>query len=262
MRRAKGVGLFIDLENILISTRNAYGCSPDFGKVVLLASKYGRIEEASGYADFCNVPHEIKIDLFLAGIRQINVPSWSNGSPDKKNCSDEVMAQDIYRLLHKKAKIETFILATGDTHILPALLEAKWHGKRIVVTAVPEETGHLLKKAADEFIPLVPEGRAPSMDKVRNGSGNRITEVDTALIEKIVALEKKFPYMVLGFAVDRLLEAGVGSTRDEVERKVKDFLRTGVLEEYDYPDPSSGLTKKAIRLSSYHRILASALSGN
>jgi uncharacterized protein (TIGR00288 family) len=159
MKEAKGpdVAVFIDFENIYISTRDKYGSNPNFEYIMESCSEYGRIVIARAYADWYQFSR-ITNALYANGIEPRYVPTYyygqdrdSNGDAIK-NSADIHLVIDTMRTLFSNPNIQIYILVTGDRDFIPLVNTIRQLGKEVIVIGVAESTSSHLAQSADEFI--------------------------------------------------------------------------------------------------------------
>jgi uncharacterized protein (TIGR00288 family) len=151
------VAIFVDFENIYISTRDKYGTNPNFEYIMDRCKQYGRVVLARAYADWYQFPR-VTNALYANGIEPRYVPTYyysqegeSNGEAIK-NSVDIHMVIDAMRTLYDYPNIQTYILVTGDRDFIPLVNTIRQHGKHVIVIGVAESTSSHLAQSADEFI--------------------------------------------------------------------------------------------------------------
>ncbi len=153
------VAVFIDFENIYISTREKYGSNPNFEYIMEHCGSYGRIVIARAYADWYQFSR-ITNALYANGIEPRYVPTYyytqdqeRNGNGTAiKNSADIHLVIDAMRTLYSNPNIQTFVLVTGDRDFIPLVNTIRQHGKQVVVIGVAESTSSHLAQSADEFL--------------------------------------------------------------------------------------------------------------
>lgn len=156
-KKEADVAVFIDFENIYVSTRDKYQTNPNFEYVMDHCSRYGRVVLARAYADWYKFSR-ITNALYANGIEPRYVPTYyytedrqGNGEAIK-NSSDIHLVIDAMRTLFSYPNIQTYILVTGDRDFIPLVNTIRQHGKRVVVIGVAEATSSHLAQSADEFV--------------------------------------------------------------------------------------------------------------
>ena len=151
------LAVFIDWENIYISTVTEYGAKPNVSAILEKAREHGRIVSATAYADwtdgdFRNAPPT----LYSNGIspRYISARYFPGGRSQKRrtNSIDVMLAVECADFLHYHPQVETYVLVTGDGDFIPLVSLLRSRGKNVVVIGVSEATSYHLIESADEFI--------------------------------------------------------------------------------------------------------------
>lgn len=152
------VSVFLDFENIYISTREKYGTNPNFEYVMERCLEFGRVVVARAYADWYQFSR-VTNALYANGIEPRYVPTYyytQGGEEDSrqaiKNSADIHLVIDAMRTLYSYPNIQTYILVTGDRDFIPLVNTIRQHGKRVIVIGVAESTSSHLAQSADEFI--------------------------------------------------------------------------------------------------------------
>jgi len=151
------VAIFIDFENIYISTRDKYGTNPNFEYIMEHCAEYGRVVLARAYADWYQFSR-VTNALYANGIEPRYVPTYYYGQEGEsnggavKNSVDIHLVIDAMRALYDYPNIQTYVLATGDRDFIPLVNTIRQHGKRVIVIGVAESTSSHLAQSADQFI--------------------------------------------------------------------------------------------------------------
>ncbi|MBN1483937.1 MAG: NYN domain-containing protein [Chloroflexia bacterium] len=151
------VAVFIDFENIYISTREKYGTNPNFEYIMEHCSEYGRVVISRAYADWYQFSR-ITNALYANGIEPRYVPTYYYGHDDEqnggaiKNSADIHLVIDAMHTLYSNPNIQTYILITGDRDFIPLVNSIRQRGKHVAVIGVAESTSSHLAQSADEFI--------------------------------------------------------------------------------------------------------------
>lgn len=159
MEKPKGpdVAVFIDFENIYISTREKYGTNPNFEYIMERCSDYGRVVISRAYADWYQFSR-ITNALYANGIEPRYVPTYYYGHDNEtngeaiKNSADIHLVIDAMHTLYGNPNIQTYILITGDRDFIPLVNSIRQQGKRVTVIGVAESTSSHLAQSADEFL--------------------------------------------------------------------------------------------------------------
>lgn len=156
--KAPDVAVFIDFENIYISTREKYKTNPNFEYITDHCAKYGRVVLARAYADWYQFSR-VTNALYANGIEPRYVPTYyysdeRDPSPGSaiKNSVDIHLVIDAMRTLYNNPNIQVYVLVTGDRDFIPLVNTIRQHGKRVVVIGVAEAASSHLAQSADEFV--------------------------------------------------------------------------------------------------------------
>ena len=158
MSEPRGIGLFIDFDNVRYSLLNERGQEIDPKQLMAKAKKYGRVVVAKAYADFSEHPLEFRRSLEVAGIDVRDIPKGGTIKSKSKKSSPEIaMVLDVFEFLLDKPSVDTLMLMTGDRDLIRLVTMARHRfDKRIVICGVPEAISRDLAAAADALDPLVP----------------------------------------------------------------------------------------------------------
>lgn len=223
--------IFIDWENIYISTVTEYGVKPNVSAILEKAREYGRVVSATAYADwtdgdFRNAPPT----LYSNGIvpRYISARYFPGGRSSKRrtNSIDVMLAVECSDFLHGHSQVDTYVLVTGDGDFIPLVMLLRSRGKKVVVIGVSEATSFHLIESADDFISyasLMEEERAA---KVREKEPKKKTaDPYNELVRAVEALSKGTKTRVLGQVKQQMIvQLGSFDERNEGFKKFKDFV--------------------------------------
>lgn len=157
MANGKDVAVFIDFENIYISTHNRYDSDPNFEYVMDKCAEYGRIIIARAYADWYRYPR-VTSALYAHGIEPMYVPTYyyerdkPHGVSAIKNSVDIHLCIEAIKTLYGYTNIESYVLVTGDRDFIPLVNTIRQHGKWVVVIGVGGAASSHLAQSADEFV--------------------------------------------------------------------------------------------------------------
>lgn len=151
------VALFIDY-------LNADGL--DMEGMVRKARRYGQLESAWAYGRFYfevyRFPKRAK-ELHSLGVRLLHCKERNVGGID---VTDVAMMDDIFRFLHERPEIETFVLCTGDGGFAHTVVNIRLLDREAVVIGPPGRTAGVLRRVASQF------EWAPRLGNGRNGGNN------------------------------------------------------------------------------------------
>jgi uncharacterized LabA/DUF88 family protein len=225
------LAVFIDWENIYISTVTEYGAKPNVSAILEKAREHGRIVSATAYADwtdgdFRNAPPT----LYSNGIspRYISARYFPGGRSQKRrtNSIDVMLAVECADFLHYHPQVETYVLVTGDGDFIPLVSLLRSRGKNVVVIGVSEATSYHLIESADEFISyasLLEEERAARARE--REPKKKAADPYRELVRAVEALKKNGRPRVLGQVKQQMIvQLGSFDERNEGFKKFKDFV--------------------------------------
>ncbi len=163
--RTHSIAVFVDLENVVIGSKDAGLGKFDIGVVLARLVEKGNIVVKRAYADWSRFPtekrahHEASIDLIdMAGSKLTG-----------KNSADIKMVVDALELGFTKPHIDTFALVTGDSDFSPLVSKLRENDKHIIGVGVKSSTSPHLIENCDEFLLYDDLVRKPKPRK-RSGS--------------------------------------------------------------------------------------------
>ncbi len=152
----KKAAVFVDFEHWYIALDRNFGLKPDIKQLSDELSEEYEICEFAFFGDFSNpsLANEMhKIRGFTNKIVETN----NGGGHYKKDFTDFIMLDHIYRSAFLDKEIDTYVIFTGDGHFSSAVLFLKNSCKKnVVVYGVKNAFSGQLKQAASAFIE-VPE---------------------------------------------------------------------------------------------------------
>src|SRR5918998_1020996 len=151
------LAIFIDWENIYISTVSEYNSKPNVSAILEKSREYGRIVSATAYADWTDGDfRDAPPTLYSNGIspRYISARYFPGGRSQKRrtNSIDVMLAVECSDFLHTHPQVDTYVLVTGDGDFIPLVTLLRSGGKKVVVIGVSEATSYHLIESADDFI--------------------------------------------------------------------------------------------------------------
>ncbi len=225
------LAVFIDWENIYISTVTEYGAKPNVSAILEKAREYGRIVAALAYADWTDGDfRDAPPTLYSNGIspRYISARYFPGGRSQKRrtNSIDVMLAVECSDFLHTHPQVDTYILVTGDGDFIPLVSLLRSRGKKVVVIGVSEATSYHLIESADDFISyasLLEEERAA---RAREKEPKRkAADPYKELVRAVEALKKSGKTRVLGQVKQQMIvQLGSFDERNEGFKKFKDFV--------------------------------------
>ena len=225
------LAVFIDWENIYISTVTEYGAKPNVSAILEKAREYGRIVSATAYADWTDGDfRDAPPTLYSNGIspRYISARYFPGGRSQKRrtNSIDVMLAVECADFLHYHPQVDTYVLVTGDGDFIPLVSLLRSRGKKVVVIGVSEATSYHLIESADHFISyaslLEEERAARARDKAPK---KKTTDPYKELVRAVEALRKGGKARVLGQVKQQMIvQLGSFDERNEGFKKFKDFV--------------------------------------
>jgi len=225
------LAIFIDWENIYISTVTEYGAKPNVSAILEKSREYGRIVSATAYADWTDGDfRDAPPTLYSNGIspRYISARYFPGGRSQKRrtNSIDVMLAVECSDFLHYHPQVDTYVLVTGDGDFIPLVSLLRSRGKTVVVIGVSEATSYHLIESADHFISyaslLEEERAARARDKAPK---KKTTDPYKELVRAVEALKKGGKARVLGQVKQQMIvQLGSFDERNEGFKKFKDFV--------------------------------------
>ena len=225
------LAIFIDWENIYISTVTEYGTKPNVSAILEKSREYGRIITANAYADWTDGDfRDAPPTLYSNGIspRYISARYFPGGRSQKRrtNSIDVMLAVECADFLHYHPQVDTYVLVTGDGDFIPLVSLLRSRGKNVVVIGVSEATSYHLIESADHFISyaslLEEERAARARDRAPK---KKTTDPYNELVRAVEALKKGGKARVLGQVKQQMIvQLGSFDERDEGFKKFKDFV--------------------------------------
>jgi uncharacterized LabA/DUF88 family protein len=155
MPSTERVGVFVDVANLLYSSRNLR-IGLDFGRLLEFLRGNRRLIRAHAYAP--TNPEPRAEQQFLTVVKGVgyrittkNYKTFSSGA--KKADLDLDLCMDIVRLVEARA-LDTVVLVSGDSDFLPLLEYCSDHGVRVEVAAFDDAAAAILRQSCDLFINL------------------------------------------------------------------------------------------------------------
>jgi uncharacterized LabA/DUF88 family protein len=225
------LAIFIDWENIYISTVTEYNSKPNVSAILEKAREHGRVVSATAYADWTDGDfRDAPPTLYSNGIspRYISARYFPGGRSQKRrtNSIDVMLAVECADFLHHHAQVDTYVLVTGDGDFIPLVSLLRSRGKKVVVIGVSEATSYHLIESADEFISyasLLEEERAARARE--RAPKKKITDPYGELVRAVEVLKKGGKTRVLGQVKQQMIvQLGSFDERNEGFKKFKDFV--------------------------------------
>ena len=225
------LAVFIDWENIYISTVSEYSSKPNVSAILEKAREYGRIVSATAYADWTDGDfRDAPPTLYSNGIspRYISARYFPGGRSQKRrtNSIDVMLAVECSDFLHTHPQVDTYVLVTGDGDFIPLVSLLRSRGKTVVVLGVSEATSYHLIESADHFISyaslLEEERAARARDRQPK---KKAADPYKELVRAVEALKKGDKTRVLGQVKQQMIvQLGSFDERNVGFKKFKDFV--------------------------------------
>jgi len=225
------LAIFIDWENIYISTVTEYKSKPNVSAILEKAREYGRIVSATAYADWTDGDfRQAPPTLYSNGIspRYISARYFPGGKSQKRrtNSIDVMLAVECSDFLHDHPQVDTYVLVTGDGDFIPLVSLLRSKGKNVVVIGVSEATSYHLIESADHFISyasLLEEDRAA---RAQNKEPKKeAADPYRELVRAVQTLKRGGKTRVLGQVKQQMIvQLGSFDERNAGFKKFKDFV--------------------------------------
>jgi uncharacterized LabA/DUF88 family protein len=225
------LAIFIDWENIYISTVSEYNSKPNVSAMLEKAREYGRIVSATAYADWTEGDfRQAPPTLYSNGItpKYISARYFPGGKASKRrtNSIDVMLAVECADFLHNHPQVGTYVLVTGDGDFIPLVSLLRSRGKNVVVIGVSEATSYHLIESADHFISyaslLEEERAARARDKEPK---KKASDPYEELVRAVKNLKSGGKTRVLGQVKQQMIvQLGSFDERNLGFKKFKDFV--------------------------------------
>ncbi|MDP9477924.1 MAG: NYN domain-containing protein [Actinomycetota bacterium] len=225
------LAIFIDWENIYISTVTEYKSKPNVSAILEKAREYGRIVSATAYADWTDGDfRQAPPTLYSNGIapRYISARYFPGGKSQKRrtNSIDVMLAVECSDFLHKHPQVDTYVLVTGDGDFIPLVSLLRSQGKNVVVIGVSEATSYHLIESADHFVSyasLLEEDRAARTPNKQ--PKEKAVDPYRELVRAVETLKNGGKTRVLGQVKQQMIvQLGSFDERNAGFKKFKDFV--------------------------------------
>ncbi|AHY45291.1 NYN domain [Rubrobacter radiotolerans] len=225
------LAIFMDWENIYISTVQEYKTKPNVSAILEKAREFGRIVSASAYADWTDGEfRSAPPTLYSNGIapRYISARYFPGGRSQKRrtNSIDVMLAVECSDFLHNHPQVDTYVLVTGDGDFIPLVSLLRSRGKKVVVIGVSEATSYHLIESADHFISyasLFEEDRAAKQKDRKEPKPK--ADPYQELVRAVGNLKRGGKTRVLGQVKQQMIvQLGSFDERNVGFKKFKDFV--------------------------------------
>jgi uncharacterized LabA/DUF88 family protein len=225
------LAIFIDWENIYISTVTEYKSKPNVSAILEKAREYGRIVSATAYADWTDGDfRQAPPTLYSNGIspRYISARYFPGGKSQKRrtNSIDVMLAVECSDFLHNHPQVDTYVLVTGDGDFIPLVSLLRSQGKNVVVIGVSEATSYHLIESADHFVSyasLLEEDRAARTPDRQ--PKKKAADPYGELVRAVETLRNGGKTRVLGQVKQQMIvQLGSFDERNAGFKKFKDFV--------------------------------------
>ena len=198
------LALFIDFENIAIGVRDAHYRKFDINLVLERLLEKGKILVKKAYADWSRYS-DYKRSFHEAAIELIEIPQKSVGG---KNSADIRLVVDAMDMSFQKEHINTFVVASGDSRLLAAGLQAQGEqqvrhrpgGQELDLRPADRQLRrvHLLRGPRARPAAAAARDRATSTEKLQ--------EAFALLVDSILALQRENKEVLWGSMVKETMK--------------------------------------------------------
>ncbi len=153
-RKGDSVAVFIDFEHWCYSMENQFGMRPDVKDFFdELTSKY-TIKRVYFFGDFTSASLRNEMNRIREYTNNI-IDTQNPSQRTKKDYTDFIMLDYIYRDIEERDKANTYVIFSGDGHFtsVAAYLKNK-KKKHVIVYGIKNSTSNRLRSVADECIIL------------------------------------------------------------------------------------------------------------
>jgi uncharacterized protein (TIGR00288 family) len=186
------MAVFLDLENIVLGTRDALYPTFDIQKVLERLLLKGHIVVKKAYCDFDRYK-EFKRSLHEAAFELIEIPHLRQSG---KNSADIRMVVDALDLCYTKGHVDTFAIISGDSDFSPLVSKLRENAKTVIGVGVKNSTSDLFINNCDQFLYYDDLVRAePSKIRKRSvaeeGKGPSVAKALDLLVQTLEAITEE-----------------------------------------------------------------------
>jgi len=142
------IAVYVDLENVVIGTRDARYKNFDISLVLGRMIDKGNVVTRRAYADWTKYP-DYRRPLHEAGVELIEMPG---SKLTGKNSADIKMVVDALELSYTKPHIDTFTIVSGDSDFSPLVAKLRENNRHTIGCGVKNSTSPMFIEHCDEFI--------------------------------------------------------------------------------------------------------------
>ena len=142
------MAVFCDFENVALGVRDANYEKFDIQKVLERLLLKGSIVVKKAYCDWERYK-AFKAPMHEASFELIEIPHVRQSG---KNSADIRMVVDALDLCYTKARVDTFVIISGDSDFSPLVSKLRENAKTVIGVGVKNSTSDLLIANCDEFI--------------------------------------------------------------------------------------------------------------
>lgn len=207
--------VFVDFEHWTISLSNLFGLRPNVqGFYEALAAQFS-IKRIAVFGDFSN--EILKKEKWRWDEIPCKIIDTQNGSAYKKEMTDFVMLDAIYRQAQTDRKTHHYVLFTGDGHFSYVTRYLRDQNKVVVVYGIRDAFSRRLKNEADEIVELPTQSDEKeryfrfiidNFNYIYNNEKNRIIPTFRSTVS-VVSSRNNVPEERIRDAVQELLDRGI-----------------------------------------------------
>lgn len=147
------VAIFLDYDNIFIMLEKYYGGKIDYSVEIIKKIKErfdkDKILTLKAFCDFQKIS-PVLTELQKNQVELRHVYSTGKGE-NRKNASDIALAIDVIKNVYNKENVDTYVLASCDSDMIPLVSELSYRGKDVVVIYSKIGTKQEYKTYLDEW---------------------------------------------------------------------------------------------------------------
>lgn len=218
---SKRAAVFIDFEHWYIALDKNFGTKPDIKAFTEKLEKNYHIAEMTFFGDFSNPSLNAEMHR-IRGFTNKIVETNNGGGYFKKDFTDFIMLDHIYRSACLDKDIDTYVIFTGDGHFssVTLFLKNSCH-KEVVLYGVKGAFSGQLKQAASRFVEL-PEVSDP------------LASYREAILSNLYSLQKehKNPRPTFSKTVSAVAEKN-SLDEEKVRLAMESLLEKGYITQYE-----------------------------
>ncbi len=201
-RHDRRIGLFCDIEDIVLGLRKAGSRDFDVQMVLRGLLEKGSLVVRRGYADWGRF-RDLKRRYHEAGFELIDVPRKYHSG--KSSC-DIKLAVDAIDLSYSKHHVDTFAIMSGDADLCPLVSKLRENGKYVIGIGIEGSASKRLVECCDQY--LHPQDLVPGL--TNQGDSNDLSaqrqEAFSIVVEAVRSLMQENRDRIWGSMIKQTIQ--------------------------------------------------------